>query len=849
MKYFLNAKKYTIRIACCLAMMIMVGCNFPKPTQVALPTEAVEPVVTKAISSEGLGLEGYLSPQTLPETTITFRVKVPSNTPPGQPVHLVLRDEVTGLALNTTSYPMEIETDEGNLPDTYYTLTLPFALGSLITYRYERFSDSVPVAEHLLDNTAVRYRLYHVEGPGSVTDVISRWTDTEMTVPTGRIIGVIKDAVDNTPVPNILIGAGGFQTITSSDGSFLIEGLPSGIHNLVAMSMDGSYRTFQQGAEIANESTTPATILLNKSNSVNVAFVVQLPEETPPIIPVRIAGNLYQFGNTFANLTGGISSLATNMPVLTPLPDGRFLAQLSLPAGVDFKYKYTLGDGFWNAEHTEEGAYRVRQIVVPDIDTVVVDIVDTWRSGDQGILTFDITTPPNTPPGDTISIQFNPIYGWTVPLPMWSLGNGRWAYILFSPLNIPGDLQYRFCRNGQCSRADDIRTAGEFSPGFAISINDQAQVVKDEIPDWSMYPDNLAPTSIITPTAIFSDSLKLRGFELEAAYHPSYRALLPLTLGEIERSKGNFLTFAPTWTFTRQTPPVLEAVPGQDATWFDLQESLNQSISKNWLTAVFPQPRFMTDSEQWWAGAARDFGWWLVWFDHYRIFLNHHADLAQETGAQYLIIGGEWVTPSLKSGQLADGTPSGVPSDSEDRWRAILAEVRTHYSGQILWALPQDQINTPPQFIDSIDGVYVLWHVPLAGDTGAAIPDMEVEAGRILDSLVQPLISRFNKPLYLGVSYPSAAGSSTSCIPTISGTCLPPGQANTMNPAIFTVSLNLQEQVDAYTALLNAVQKRPWIGGFIARGYYPPVSLMDPGNSAHGKPLSDLLKLWFNQAP
>ncbi len=300
MKHIQTAIITVIKIACFVLAISMVGCNFPQPTQVVTPTESIKIVIPKAISAEGLGLDDFLTPQTAPETTITFRVKVPANSPPGQPVFLVIRDEVTGLALNTTSLPMQLETNEETLPDTYYSLTVPFTLGSLITYRYERMNDSIPVAEHLSDNTAVRYRLYHVEGPGSVTDIVSRWTDTELMVPTGRIIGMIKDATDNTPVPSIMVSAGGFQTITSSDGSFLIEGLPSGVHNLVAMSMDGAYRTFQQGAQIADESTTPATILLNKATTVNVAFVVSLPEETPPIVPVRIAGNLYQFGNTFA---------------------------------------------------------------------------------------------------------------------------------------------------------------------------------------------------------------------------------------------------------------------------------------------------------------------------------------------------------------------------------------------------------------------------------------------------------------------------------------------------------------------------------------------------------------------
>jgi hypothetical protein len=63
-----------------------------------------------------------------------------------------------------------------------------------------------------------------------------------------------------------------------------------------------------------------------------------------------MAGNLLQFGNTFSDLRGGLSTVADRMPVLTPLPDGRYSVSLFLPAGAHLEYKYTLGDGFWNSE-------------------------------------------------------------------------------------------------------------------------------------------------------------------------------------------------------------------------------------------------------------------------------------------------------------------------------------------------------------------------------------------------------------------------------------------------------------------------------------------------------------------
>jgi hypothetical protein len=55
----------------------------------------------------------------------------------------------------------------------------------------------------------------------------------------------------------------------------------------------------------------------------------------------------------------------------------------------------------------------------------------------------------------------------------------------------------------------------------------------------------------------------------------------------------------------------------------------------------------------------------------------------------------------------------------------------------------------------------------------------------------------------------------------------------------------LQAQADIYQALLMAVNERPWIGGFISRGYYPPVVVQDASASIHGKPAADVLWYWY----
>jgi hypothetical protein len=45
--------------------------------------------------------------------------------------------------------------------------------------------------------------------------------------------------------------------------------------------------------------------------------------------------------------------------------------------------------------------------------------------------------------------------------------------------------------------------------------------------------------------------------------------------------------------------------------------------------------------------------------------------------------------------------------------------------------------------------------------------------------------------------------------------------------------------------VLQAINQRDWVGGFVSRGFYPPVPLMDKSSSVRGKMAADLLWYWF----
>jgi hypothetical protein len=753
---------------------------------------------------------------------------------------LNILEEVNGLAVNARSYAMAADDER------HYSLTLPIVLGSVVKYRYTREGEAAMVEEHVSDGRQVRYRLYHVTGPGTIADVVSRWTDTQFSGPTGRISGSVIDAVDGRPLPNLLVAAGGAQALTAADGTFLLEGLPDGVHNLVVFALDGLYRTFQQGARVAAGSTTPAVVTMSPASMVSVVFVVSTPADTIPAVPIRLAGSLYQTGNTFANLSGGMSTIAARMPGLTLLPDGRYSIALSLPAGADLRYLYTLGDGFWNTEKTAANPFPVRQFIVPDSGGQVNDIIESWTTSSAAPITFDLTVPEDTPPDETVSIQFNPLFGWTEPVPMWRLSATRWAYVLASPPGGIGELRYRFCRNDQCGSADDARTMGSNHPGFSVVPGSSPQVVKDTVESWAWLQPEITPMEVVGQPVAVRGSEFIAGVELQPRYHPSWVAHTSNLLNQVQELGANWIVISPTWSYTRNNPPVLELVPGGDPLWQDLSAMINDAHGRGLRVALFPTPRFSLPSTEWWTSGSRDFSWWLVWFDRYRNFALHHADLAERGGAQALVLGGDWLAPALPGGVLADGASSGVPADAESRWRALLEEVRAHYRGPILWALTYAQaVNEPPAFLDAVDQIYVLFSEKLAERADATPEELQAAAGDLLDNGLLPLQTALAKPVLLAAAYPSADGAAMACLPDQQGSCLAVDLLAQPNPDRPEISIDLVEQADIYQALLTSINGRTWISGFVSRGFYPPAMLRDKSTSVHGKPAQDVVTYWF----
>ncbi len=114
---------------------------------------------------------------------------------------------------------------------------------------------------------------------------------------------------------------------------------------------------------------------------VKITFNVAAPNDTVQGAPIRIAGNLLELGNTFADLDGGLSTTADRMPIMSLQPDGHYSVTISLPVGAYVQYKYSLGDGFLNAEHKATGEFVLREFIVPAQDTLIQDSIEYLACG------------------------------------------------------------------------------------------------------------------------------------------------------------------------------------------------------------------------------------------------------------------------------------------------------------------------------------------------------------------------------------------------------------------------------------------------------------------------------------
>lgn len=398
--------------------------------------------------------------QNISKAEVVFNVSLPSNSNNDTGLFLEVVDEITGLGLNPTRYQMQ--SSDG----LSYSLRMSFPIGFLLKYRYVR-EGNLPLIEYDTKNNQIRYRLAVVNSPLILNDTISGWQNVSYSGKTGVLQGYIFNSNTSEPISNVMVVINGMRTFTDANGFYTIADVPVGEYFLSAIHVDGLFVPFQQKAIIAANAITPANFGMKPTKMVNITFVVKPPAENLAGAPIRLFGDLLSLGNTFYDKGGGITTDVAFGKMLQYRDDGNYSLTLSLPAGNSLEYKYSLGDGFWNAERDSNKGFRIRRIIVPSGDTTIHDVIITWKNTEDSPLTFHISTPADTPLGALAFIQLNP-FVWMEPLPLWNLGDNQWLYVLYSPMEFIKSSNYKILLNDSGKVKFDIISSNPASTGIKI---------------------------------------------------------------------------------------------------------------------------------------------------------------------------------------------------------------------------------------------------------------------------------------------------------------------------------------------------------------------------------------------
>ncbi len=763
--------------------------------------------------------------QELTYTEVEFILEIPK--PIQNEIIFELVDDITGIEINPTRYVME------KLDDNHYKLILPVRVPSLVKYRFYK-NNGLPIYESNSDNQVVEYRMAYINSPSSINNQLTNWTDEQYAHNYGRISGQAINLETNSPIPNALVVVGGIHSYTNSLGNFIIENLPSGKHNLTIMSTDGEYQTFQQEAIIGEGLTTPAMIGMQSSKFVNISFIVKPPEDTPGQAPIRILGNTYQLGNVFGNIYNGTSIAPARAPKLTALPDGNYTITMSLPSGFDLRYKYSLGDGFWNAELNSENNFVVRQIIVPEEDTIINDFIQTWKSNDTQGVEFVVNVPENTPDTDKVSIQFNS-FGWSPPIQMWQISDYQWTYRLFGPYHLLGKIDYRICRNDACGIADDGSPPVN---GYSFDTSNLPQVLNVNVTQWKSWNQDIEAPSLIAPEIINRGSDFIAGF----SFSDNYNVYTPLYVESAYKNilgvNANTIVIPVKWTLQSLSPVILSPITGQNPLWKDLVLMIHKAQNQDLQVWLSPEIELSPLAIKQFLQEDLSSNWQQNFSSAYAEFIIFSADLAN-----YMNIEGVIFPIDIQHLNKFENYAS-LSDIMINETIANIGNIKNRFSNKLFISLNGSE-STNETLLSSVDGFLITPNLDFV-ESSYVREDNQTTFKAYLDEEVFTNFSKFGKSIIIGLDFPSTKGVERGCIISEEA-CYDFDIINNIdiNSPVSSFEVDLLTQVDLYNAAFNAINQTDWVSGIISQEYNPQVAIMDSSSSVRGKPAIGVFWYWF----
>ncbi len=212
---------------------------------------------------------------------------------------------------------------------------------------------------------------------------------------------------------------------------------------------------------------------------------------------------------------------------------------------------------------------------------------------------------------------------------------------------------------------------------------------------------------------------------------------------------------------------------------------------------------------------------WRAWFASYRTFILHYAKLAERLDIEGFCVGTElWRTASQRP----------------DDWRALIAEIRSVYSGELTYAANWWREYQEVPFWDLLDYIGIQAYFPLSSSESPSLDELKSGWREHLPAITE-VHERFDRPvLFTEVGYKSTPGAAAE--PWVW-----PDRSAPLPP------LDLELQANAYRAFFEVVWPQPWVAGAYFwkwHPFQPPGD--DPDFTPQGKPAERVMRGWYGGA-
>jgi|GEM_PF-4748348 len=748
---------------------------------------------------------------------IVFDIQLIEPLQPGEELMLAKLDLVTGGMIAPQFFRL-IKVD-----DLHYNGTLTRLDADPLHYKYIKVG--VDQVNEAFPFRKGEYRTLLSANASAVNDFIYGWENGLVEPQNAILTGRVLSSNGDTPINGALVQIQGQTAVTDIFGRYEIPGLPGGTYFAYFSSPDGSFEPYQQLASLEEERVTVADVWLKENEKKVITFNLDISPDQIPANDIFLIGNLYQLG--YRTNSDGKSSLDPKTIIrMEKISETRYQAEVEVPLGSKFEYKYTIGDGFWGAEKNKEGEIFTRSFTATSNSEPILDKIENWGGKFKHI---EVEVPIETPDNLPVTIQLNAFVS-SIPIPLLRDSMGAYYFEINSPSDLIKTADVRVCLG-----ADPDFACGIFQDGKETATIDFTDPVGSEfvISEWNMelgsdMKSDFAPPSPGVENFEAGFALNLDELSISSTDLSEFGLNLPSGSSVIFESSTRFELsgdhyFVETNDHSMGSPMTLKMV----------NKAQDQNLDP-WLSLTVDKIEGLENMEN----QGSDFQTIqsaLFTLDQQLITLAQTANLS---GVDTIVIGGEGLAALIPGIDVLNFANEPFQTDLNNSVNQMLKDLREHFSGQIYYALVYNNsgLHQLPSSDLGFDGYLIDWTTGLADNEQASIDDMTANVNLMLEYDIIPAIP-LGKRIIIRANVPASAGALFGCLNNAQLNCVAEDGGNQ--------ALDTYAQQNVYQAFMTAISARSDIEGFISGGFDPTNPFTNSSANIFNKPAYQDLKSWL----